>query len=192
MEVPDHVAVVQGYFLSRHRRTDVEELVKNLSNWNIAQWLLRPPFPYTHENANEWHDFLEEEKTKNPESSRFRYVIRDASARLVGDISLVPTAHGSYRLGYWLAEELWGQGIMTKAVGALIAVARVHEEAKEIYAEVKAHNLGSKHVLQKNGFRVFNASETREDGPWELLLDLYKDEPSLRDETPGNSGGSDS
>jgi [ribosomal protein S5]-alanine N-acetyltransferase len=154
METPDHVDLTEDVYLSRHQRTDVRELVNNLSNPAISKNLVLPPFPYTPVDAQEWHDFLDEEKVSNPQTSRFRYVIRLRSGLLVGDISLSSeTEFGHYKVGYWLAESSWGQGIMTKALAALLDIASETRQVSRISAHVKIGNIGSVRVLEKNGFQ---------------------------------------
>jgi RimJ/RimL family protein N-acetyltransferase len=150
----DSIPVTEEYCLARHLRTDAPELVEHLSNAAISQNLLLPPFPYTLEDAHSWHDFVEQEKSMDPDTARFRWVIRDGSKKLVGDISLTKTESGTYRLGYWLSERCWGKGIMTASVRAAINFAReqTRGETIKIFAEVKKGNVGSVRVLEKNGF----------------------------------------
>ena len=35
---------------------DVNQLIKNLNNWNIVKWLVNVPYPYTINDANFWID----------------------------------------------------------------------------------------------------------------------------------------
>jgi len=55
-------------------------------------------------------------------------------------------------LGYWLAEEFWGRGIMTEAVAAFIDFCFENFPLRRIYAEVFANNPASARVLEKAGF----------------------------------------
>jgi RimJ/RimL family protein N-acetyltransferase len=72
---------------------------------------------------------------------------------MVGDISLVKQEDGRYHLGYWLAEDYWGQGIMSTAVGEVLNTAKKLEKQGKVVSEVKEGNLGSRKVLEKNGFK---------------------------------------
>ncbi len=56
-------------------------------------------------------------------------------------------------LGYWLAEPLWGQGIMTGVITATAKHAWTHLGVDRLYAEVFSSNQGSLRVLEKCGFR---------------------------------------
>ena len=60
----------------------------------------------------------------------------------------------SAELGYWLAEEYWGKGIMTEAVKQICAEAFAAFDIVRIFAEPFAHNQGSRSVLEKAGFTL--------------------------------------
>lgn len=55
-------------------------------------------------------------------------------------------------LGYWLAEESWGQGIMTEAVKAIVDYAFKKLGFEIITADCYPHNPASRRVLEKSGF----------------------------------------
>nr|WP_326164703.1 GNAT family protein [uncultured Oscillibacter sp.] len=58
----------------------------------------------------------------------------------------------SAELGYWLAREHWGQGVMTAAVRQICREAFERFDIIRIFAEPFADNLGSRRVLEKAGF----------------------------------------
>lgn len=56
---------------------------------------------------------------------------------------------GDHReIGYWLGRSWWGRGIMSRAVALLLA----DLPDRPIVAHVADHNIGSRRVLEKNGF----------------------------------------
>jgi [ribosomal protein S5]-alanine N-acetyltransferase len=150
-----HETFSRDYHLSRLSLQDTPNLVKNLSNPSISKNLEQPPFPYTLADAQQWHDFVQSEKETDPKTARFRWVIRQVSSQvLIGDISLrAGKRDGQYCVGYWLAEDYWGKGIMSGAVAAAIKIAREAKDVERIVADVKDGNWGSRRVLEKNGFR---------------------------------------
>lgn len=118
-----------------------------------------PPFPYTESSANEWLDFLVKEKTEHPVNKRLRYATRRRSTDiLVGDISLeeLEDQEGTYKLGYWLAQEEWGEGegVMTDVVKRLLGLA-CEAGISKIATAVKKENWSSRRVLEKSGFKVY-------------------------------------
>lgn len=56
-------------------------------------------------------------------------------------------------LGYYIAEEYWGKGIMTEAVKQICAYVFGSSDIIRIYAEPFAHNNASYRVLEKAGFQ---------------------------------------
>ncbi len=65
--------------------------------------------------------------------------------------------HDSRReVGYWLGREYWGKGIATRALLALLE----SEQTRPLYACVARHNLASRRVLEKCGFRIAGADRT--------------------------------
>ena len=56
-------------------------------------------------------------------------------------------------LGYYIAEEYWGKGIMTEAVKQICGFVFDKSDIIRIYAEPFAYNGASCHVLEKAGFQ---------------------------------------
>jgi RimJ/RimL family protein N-acetyltransferase len=59
----------------------------------------------------------------------------------------------SAELGYWIAEEYWGNGYAVEASKVLIQRAFEELNVKEIYATYRCENSQSKRVLEKLGFK---------------------------------------
>src|SRR5690606_11382293 len=57
---------------------------------------------------------------------------------------------GDREVGYWLGRQFWGKGIATEALRQFLGV--VH--TRHLVAHVAKHNIGSRRVLEKNGFKV--------------------------------------
>ena len=55
-------------------------------------------------------------------------------------------------LGYYLAEEYWGNGLMTQAVRQICSFVFEQSDILRIYAEPFAYNIASCRVLEKAGF----------------------------------------
>ena len=62
----------------------------------------------------------------------------------------------SAELGYWVAEEYWGNNYATEASEALIKRAFEELDVKEIYASYRVENEQSKRVLEKLDFKYLN------------------------------------
>jgi RimJ/RimL family protein N-acetyltransferase len=57
---------------------------------------------------------------------------------------------GELSIGYWLGKAFWGKGIATQAVALFLGEYSV----RPLFARVAKDNIGSRRVLQKNGFVV--------------------------------------
>ncbi len=59
---------------------------------------------------------------------------------------------GSYEVGFCLNKDYWGQGIMTKALRKILEVGFYYHGFDKIIIGHANHNVGSKRVIEKNGF----------------------------------------
>ncbi|HEY7811237.1 MAG TPA: GNAT family N-acetyltransferase [Allosphingosinicella sp.] len=57
---------------------------------------------------------------------------------------------GQPSISYWIGRHWWGRGVATKALAAFL----VELTERPLYARVVKDNLGSRRVLEKNGFRI--------------------------------------
>ncbi|XAR57256.1 Amino-acid N-acetyltransferase [Bertholletia excelsa] len=78
--------------------------------------------------------------------------------RAIGSIAVTPAGPGIGRgraeLGYALASEYWGKGIVTRAVKMVVStIFREWPELERLEALVFAENVGSQKVLEKAGFQ---------------------------------------
>jgi ribosomal-protein-alanine N-acetyltransferase len=129
---------------------DEQELPRYANNKEI--WLNlrdRFPHPYTPADAQQWIEFVVAAK---PETN-FAIVV-DGEA--VGGIGLV--LHGdierySAEIGYWLGQQYWGQGIITKALQVFTQYAITEFELIRVYAVPFLHNSASIKVLEKAGYQ---------------------------------------
>ena len=131
----------------------IPDVAKYANNPNIAA-KLRDVFPWPYADADaDW--FVRDCMARDGQGVLFRAILSDGEC--VGSISV---ARGSdvYRrsgeLGYWLAEPLWGKGVMTWAVREMCREAFQKLDIVRIYAEPYAYNAGSRRVLEKCGFTL--------------------------------------
>lgn len=131
-------------------KSDAKNLAKNADNNNIAQFLTDAfPSPYKLEDAIR---FIENINKNNPPNV---FGI-DYNGEVIGGIG-IHLKEDIYRknaeMGYWLAEPFWGQGIMTKAVEAMVNYGFENFDIHRIYACPFSNNPKSKRVLEKAGMK---------------------------------------
>ncbi|MCE9669976.1 GNAT family N-acetyltransferase [Myxococcus stipitatus] len=76
---------------------------------------------------------------------------------------------GQRLVAYWVGREHWGKGIATRALSEFLVL----EATRPLHAWVAVHNIGSRRVLEKCGFReVAHENPPQEDGVAEVLMML--------------------
>lgn len=88
-----------------------------------------------------------------PAGATPRVIIADGL--LVGSINIFQQ-EGKTSIGYWIAREHWGRGIAARALALMIA----EVPTRPLFAQVVAHNVASRCVLERNGF-VITGRESR-------------------------------
>ena len=135
------------------RREDDASIARYADNEKIAANLRDIfPWPYSRQDAA---DFVAGCVRKEGRGQLCRAIVVDGEA--AGSIGLF-LGHDVYRrsaeLGYWLAEPLWGRGIMTAAVTAMCREGFAAWDIVRIHAEPFARNAASRRVLEKAGFSL--------------------------------------
>lgn len=134
------------------RREDAATIAPLADNPKIARWLRDVfPSPYTLRDAESYVEGC----IMGEEQELCRAI--EIDGRAVGSIGVFPGSdvyRKSGELGYWLAEEYWGRGIMTAAVCEICREAFGRFSLIRIFAEPFAENKGSRRVLEKAGFTL--------------------------------------
>jgi ribosomal-protein-alanine N-acetyltransferase len=85
------------------------------------------------------------------------HLIRDETGQMIGRINLhrSPTTPAiKMELGYRIGQVFQGQGVASQAVKEIIKIAKDTYGLREIEAGTATDNIGSRRVLEKNGFQV--------------------------------------
>lgn len=132
--------------------TDARDLAAALSNKKILDNLRDGlPYPYTEQDGQ---DFISTMLAAD-EDETFAFAIT-VDSRVIGSIGAFRQGNihrQTAELGYYIAEEYWGRGIMTEAVNRLCEYVFSHTDIIRIYAEPFAYNSASCRVLEKAGFQ---------------------------------------
>jgi len=136
--------------LKKIEQKDLNQLIKNLNNWNIVKWLVNVPYPYTINDAKNWMD-----KTIKEELTLNIYL----NNTLIGGITIDSRSEDNKNvLGYWLVEEHWGKGYALESSKSLISYFFSNYSEKKIIASHMADNEKSKKILISLGFKKINTS----------------------------------
>ncbi|MBQ8209520.1 MAG: GNAT family N-acetyltransferase [Clostridia bacterium] len=138
--------------IRKWEHTDAADLSAALSNKKVQDNLRDGlPYPYTEQDGQ---DYISAMLAAN-ENDTFAFAVM-ADEKVIGSIGAFRQANihsKTAELGYYIAEEYWGKGIMTEAVKQLCEYVFSHTDIIRIYAEPFACNIGSCRVLEKAGFQ---------------------------------------
>ncbi|MBK1795529.1 GNAT family N-acetyltransferase [Devosia sp. WQ 349] len=123
---------------------DVQAIARACNNRNVHRFMSRLPFPYGEDDAR---FFIENIVPSDGEHVLGIYL----EGALIGIVGFRLEGGQEPELGYWLAEEHWGNGYMSEAAEALVAAAR-KTGAASLRSRALAENTASRGVLRKIGF----------------------------------------
>ena len=132
---------------------DAREVQRLAGSAAIASSTLTIPHPYPDGAAAEWIGTHASAWT-SARGAHYAVTERAGGDGLVGAVSLAlePT-HACAELGYWIAEDRWGQGYAFEAAAALCAYAFEHLGVHRIQSRHFLRNPASGRVMQKLGMR---------------------------------------
>jgi [ribosomal protein S5]-alanine N-acetyltransferase len=112
-----------------------------------------------------------EEATQGTDFTFFIFLSVHGNDQLVGGITLSNIRRRAAQfvnLGYWMGEGFAGKGLMTEAVGTTLPFVFGTLGLHRIHAACLPHNMASRRVLEKNGFREEGFAENylQIDGKW--------------------------
>ena len=130
---------------------DAEPLAKALNNKNVQDNLRDGlPFPYTISDANEFITSMLAADT----NSTFSWAITadDVVVGSIGAFRKENVHRFTAEMGYYIAEDYWGKGIVTEAIKQACSYVFENTDIIRIFAEPYESNHASCRALEKAGF----------------------------------------
>lgn len=134
------------------QENDKDALVWWLNDKDIYKRTLRIPYPYTEQDAL---DFIHHTREKDDKfGKQMTWAIRHKDGKLIGVIGLLGTDKFPHKdeIGYWLARDYWGKGVMKRTLKAITNIAIEKYGIVRIEAPIFAFNLHSQKVAEKCGY----------------------------------------
>lgn len=132
--------------------SDAKDLAAALSNRKVQDNLRDGlPYPYTEQDGKEFISAM----LSADENETFAFAIT-VNNMVIGSIGIFRQGNihrQTAELGYYIAEEYWGKGIMTEAVKQICEYVFANSDIIRIYAEPFAYNIASCRALEKAGFQ---------------------------------------
>lgn len=136
-------------YLRMWTRSDAPQLFAYASNPNVGPRAGWKP----HESVVESRKIIE----TTFKQSRVWAIVQKASGRIIGSIGLSEDRFRpgvrSLELGYSLAEEYWGQGLMTEAARRVIVYGFEYVGLDVMMIRTGEENLASQRIIEKCGFQ---------------------------------------
>lgn len=130
---------------------DAPAIFQIMRNPEVLRYFGRPPMATLAEAAE--HVARLDQAFREQEGIRWAIVDRTQD-QLIGTCGFwrLIRAHFRAEIGYELAQEWWGQGVMTEALAAMLWVGFAQMGLHSVEAQIHPANIGSRRVLEKLGF----------------------------------------
>ena len=138
--------------IRKWKMSDAADLAAAISNKKVQENLRDGlPYPYTEQDGTAYISAM----LSADENETFAFAII-ADSKVIGSIGIFRQGNihrQTAELGYYIAEEYWGRGIMTEAVKQICEYVFSKSDIIRIYAEPFAYIAASCRVLEKAGFQ---------------------------------------
>jgi RimJ/RimL family protein N-acetyltransferase len=146
----DKGLIINSYLkLRAWAEEDKAELQRIANNSNVARFLRDAfPHPYTKNDAERWI-------TLNIMGLHETHFCIEADGKPAGGIGIViqnDIHKYSAELAYWLGEEYWGRGIITRCIKTVTPYFMDKFELKRMFATAFTSNSASVNALEKSGY----------------------------------------
>lgn len=130
--------------------SDAKDLSVAISNKKIQDNLRDGlSYPYTEQDGLDYISAM----LSADETFAFAITVDGKAVGSIGVFRQENIHRQTAELGYYIAEEYWGKGIMTEAVRQICEYVFEKSDIIRIYAEPFAYNIASCRVLEKVGFQ---------------------------------------
>ena len=138
--------------IRKWKLSDARDLAVALSNKKVQDNLRDGlPYPYTEQDGR---DFISAMLSADEnETFSFAIIVDNIAIGSIGIFRKSNIHRRTAELGYYIAEEYWGKGIMTEAVRQICEYVFSKSDIIRIFAEPFAYNIASCRVLEKAGFQ---------------------------------------
>lgn len=173
------IAVGDNVSLGLLLREDLPRLWEWINDREVRRFLQAPEEIFYFEDELEWYENLR----RNKERHRVFTILGTTGNELMGVIGLhnIDMKNGKAEVGYFLWKNYWRKGYMAEALSLVLRYAFQDLNLRKVYARVYEPNVGSRKVLEKNGFKLVGRLRKNVYIPGygyvdELFFDLLREE----------------
>jgi RimJ/RimL family protein N-acetyltransferase len=134
------------------RESDVPDLFSVFSNPQVMRYWSRPAFPSMDDAWELFRDIQQHFQAR----TLFQWgIAQRTNDRVIGTCTLfhLEKEHRRAEIGFALGQELWGQGLMKEALGALLDFAFGTLDLRRLEADIDPRNARSIRTVERLGFQ---------------------------------------
>jgi RimJ/RimL family protein N-acetyltransferase len=135
---------------------DVPFIVPMMNDWEVAQWLSLPPYPYYEKDGQNFIDIVAENH-RQAQPTLFG-IARRHDDQIMGSIGGEWATDNECGIGYWMGRDHWKQGYAREAMSAMIAYVRDQLACRSMMAVIDPDNQSSRQLLERFNF-ISNGSK---------------------------------
>lgn len=125
---------------------------------------------FTKEEAEDYFHFMINNNKKYEFAGHYK-VFKECNSEFIGTATLSLNENFlSAEIEFMILPDYWGKGYGTEIASCLLEFAKKYDVIKEITAITNQNNIGSRNVLQKNGFEYQSTYKVEEE---DRLADIY-------------------
>lgn len=150
---------------------DYREVFRWCGDPKVNKYMIYPLY----HNAEAVRDWLESRCTDSPDEFDYGFVLKE-TGELIGEGGMYyHSEEDLWHIGYNLRSDLWGRGLTTEAMGAIIDYVRDVRQVRAIEAYLAVDNPASGAVMRKLGLRcVGDTQYTKQDGSESFPAKAYR------------------
>jgi RimJ/RimL family protein N-acetyltransferase len=165
--VPEQLTLDDGYVIRRYHEDDMPAVVAvvNANLEHLAPWLPWAQEPMT---LDAQLTFFTDADKQWDEGTNFVYGIFDPSGLIVGGTGFhVRNGPGVLEIGYWLARDAQGKGLMTRVVDTLTTSAANVDDVIRVEIHCDAGNVRSAAIPKRLGYTMVRVEDREVTAPAE-------------------------
>ena len=167
VDVPERIQLDDGVVVRRYVEADIPALVDvvNANLGHLAPWMPWAQQPVTVDTQME---FFRESDKQWDEGTNFVYGVFDPRGRIVGGTGFhVRNGPGVLEIGYWLAADAVGRGLMTRVAEALTTAAATVPGVTRVEIHCDAANTRSAAIPERLGYALVRVEDREITAPGE-------------------------
>jgi ribosomal-protein-alanine N-acetyltransferase len=143
---------VSKYLLRKAKKEDAPYFFKYLTDPEVIKHT-----SYDVKSVTDIENWFSDYEVMFSKKQRISWIIEDTTTNTpIGDINFfdIQVNHQKGEIGYFLYKEYWGQGVMSEILSTILEYLFNTVQTHRIQAIVIEENIGSRRLLEKNGFTV--------------------------------------